>query len=143
MATATKVATWVYRGRDLWGSYDTSQRFQSENDGCATMLDPHFYGWLRKPKSFTLDLINVCKQRGWQRLERMVELFHTMTEEERGYRLLQLWEAHGNALNKPLAMSVDEWAEKVHVGPPHPALSWHLRNAINRPFVHEMPVQAM
>jgi hypothetical protein len=111
MATATKVATWIYRGRDLWGSYDTSQRFQTENDGCATMLDPHGYGWLRKPKSFTLDLINVCKQRGWQRLERMLEIFHTMTPEERGYRLLQLWEAHGNAMTKPLRMSFDEWAE--------------------------------
>lgn len=125
MAQATKVTTWVYNGRDLWGSYDTGQRFaqsplgagetaerrdMSVPYGYASYLDPHKYTWLKKPQSVALSFIETCRQRGWQRLETLADMFHTMTPDERGYRLLQLWEAHGNALVKPMPRSFDEWA---------------------------------
>lgn len=112
IAKAEKVESWTYTGRDLWGSYDTSQRFQRENDGCSTILSNYDYEYLRKPRGFALAFLDMCKQRDWHRLERIAELLHTQTPAERGYRLLQLLGQFGNDLNKPLAPTFDEWAEK-------------------------------
>lgn len=124
LLNAPVVDRWVYSGRDLWGSYDTGQRFSADNDGMATMLDPHTYQWLQKPSSFTLDMIEVCKSRRWQRLERVFELLHTQTPAERGYRLLQLWQEYGNAITRPMDYTFDHWAEKVENGEYGPSITF-------------------
>lgn len=111
--TAPTVARWIYTGRDLWGSYDTSQRFQSENDGCSTVLPPSLYEWLRKPRGFGLYWIDVCKQRNWKRLERLIECFRTVTDQEKSYRLLQLWTEHGAALTSKMLPTYSEWADSL------------------------------
>lgn len=111
--TAPTVATWMYQGRDLWGSYDTSQRFQADNDGCATLLSPYVYKWLAKPKGPGLWLIEVCKQRNWKRLERVIELFRTVTEQEKSYRFLQLWTEHGNALTTEPKQTFKAWHDSI------------------------------
>jgi len=109
LASAHKVATWMYSGRDLWGSYDTGQRFSAENSGVASMLSPHAYPWLAKPTSAWLSFLETCRQRGWVRLEKLAELLHQETPSERSWRLLQLWEEYGNQLTRPFPPSFQEW----------------------------------
>lgn len=110
---APTVDRWVYTGRDLWGSYDTSQRFQAENDGAATLLPPNKYSWLKKPHDLGLAAIDFCKQRGWRKLERVLEICRNVTDAEKGYRLLQLWTEHGPALTNSPMRSYSKWLESI------------------------------
>lgn len=66
--TAPTVDRWFYRGRELYGSYDTSQRFDAANDGVATMLSPDRYAWLRKPHGFWFGVQEFLERNGYRRL---------------------------------------------------------------------------
>lgn len=126
---APTVDRWFYSGRDLWGTYDTGQRFgppppgkevhykdaaEKQRDaripnGLATMLSPDKYTWLQKPHNLWMSAAAIARQRGWHRVEAILEAMHEETTAERNYRLLALWEEHGNILAKQPSRSFDQW----------------------------------
>lgn len=110
--SAPTVDRWFYSGRDLYGSYDTAQRFSADNDGVATMLDPHKYEWLRDPKSRLLDLIKYCRTRNWHRLEAFLESLHVPSPQENAWRLLQLYDEYGDIVARSPS-SFNDWLNKT------------------------------
>lgn len=88
--TAPTVARWFYSGRDLWGSYDTSQRFDASNDGCASMLSPDKYPWLRKPMGIGFTVQEWLEKRDFHRLAALVDRIRPISDLERQYRYLQV-----------------------------------------------------
>jgi len=109
LAASAPVGSWTYRGRDLWGSYDTSQRFSAANDGPATMLCPRVYTWLQKPQGALFNLLRRCEQNAWDTLHRFLSLFHSVTAQEQNYRFNQLLNDNADVILSQPMMSFAEW----------------------------------
>lgn len=107
--SAPTVDRWFYSGRDLWGSYDTGQRFSASNDGVATMLSPHKYAWIRKPESLGFRFQEFCERHNFMRLASVVGRLRKADRQELDYRYLQVADETPESLFRATARTFDEW----------------------------------
>lgn len=119
--TAPTVDRWFYRGRELWGSYDTSQRFDAKNDGVATMLSPDKYRWIRKPENMPF-AIQWWLERG--KHYKLAEAWHNVrqylgkvTDHESDFRWLQLCDEYLSTIVQPYQLPFDQWHERTQLIP--------------------------
>jgi len=117
VANSLTVDRWIYRGRDLWGSYDTSQRFSANNDGPASILCPKRYPWLRKPNGFCFKLLRKLEQLNWEKLHALVLFFHAPSDQEKQYRHMQLLGDFSDALLSQPLPSFEEWSARLNAVP--------------------------
>ncbi|MCA3031947.1 MAG: hypothetical protein ING71_15725 [Rhodocyclaceae bacterium] len=114
--TAPTVDRWFYRGRELYGSYDTSQRFDAANDGVATMLSPDRYPWLRKPNGFWFGVQEFLQRNGFRRLSDALGRVRRLDQAEIDYRCLQLMDTVPQSFfSRPLP-TFSEWARSQNAG---------------------------
>jgi len=86
------VERWIYRGRDLWGAYETRQIFQAQGVGLTSMLPPRGYPWLLPGPRYAFRQ----SLKGWA--ARVYDFFWPMTAQEMVYRFFRLAENEPNLI---------------------------------------------
>lgn len=125
--SAPTVDRWFFSARDLWGSYDTAQRFHSSgasesgcnhlgqswlvHPGCASMLSPDAYKWLCKPKTLSFSLWEFLSKHNFAKLAALVDSLRTpnMSDMETDYRYLQIVDQVDGALVKRGFPTFSDW----------------------------------